>query len=166
MLTQPPFALFALVDLSKETLNSVLQQAHDNPSVNDWWWYLPATLDYGAAPQRDPKSAGQIGTPTPIDPSLSSPFVGKGLEDVAAWLRGKPESVDLEDRYFGILDKQAGISGKIAICRLNDLRIEKEVAWCILRKAGESASFLAGLDSDLDWNELVRFQKYTLQYWG
>ncbi|KAL8991388.1 MAG: hypothetical protein Q9169_007880 [Polycauliona sp. 2 TL-2023] len=163
MLTHIPFVLFALTEHSTETLNFVLQEAHDDPSVNDWRWYLPATLDYNAAPQYDPASAGQIGTPTPIDPSFSSPFVGKGLDDVAAWLRGKPESVDVESRYFGVLDKQAAISGKVAICRLNDPKVTKEVAWCILRKAEESSLFLGGLDSDLDWDELVRFEKYELQ---
>ncbi|KAL9013260.1 MAG: hypothetical protein Q9173_002045 [Seirophora scorigena] len=162
MCTQPPFALFALADVSIQTENWVLQEAHDDPSVNNWWWYL-ATLDYRAAPQRKPDGTGQTGTSTPIDPSFSSPFVGKRLEDVAQWLKGKPQSVDLDERYFGVLDKQAEKSGKIAICRLNDPEVEREVAWCILRAADYSTLFLAGLDSDLDWNELVSFQKYTLE---
>ncbi|KAL8834669.1 MAG: hypothetical protein Q9176_007354 [Flavoplaca citrina] len=161
MLTRTPYALFALTDFSLETVNSVLQRAHDDPSVNNWWWYL-ATLDYVTAPRRRPDGTGESGTKTPIDPSFSSPWVGKGLEDIAQWLKGKPESVVVDDRYFGVLDKEAGKSGKIAICRLNDAK-EEEVASCILRKADVSTLFLAGLDSDLDWEELVRFQKYTLQ---
>ncbi|KAL8846739.1 MAG: hypothetical protein Q9221_008182 [Calogaya cf. arnoldii] len=162
MLTTPPFALFAMTELSAEIIDWVLQEAHDDPSVNTWWWFL-ATLDYRAAPQRRPDGRGQIGTPTPIDPSFSSPFVGKSLEDVARWLREKPRSVDVDPRYFGVLDKQAEKSGKIAICRLNDPKVEEEVAWCILREADYSTLFLAGLDSDLDWNELVQLQKYTLE---
>ncbi|KAI4230773.1 MAG: hypothetical protein LQ349_006040 [Xanthoria aureola] len=162
MLTTPPFALFVLTSQSIRTLNTVLQEAHDDPSVDTWWWYL-ATLDYRAAPQRKPDGTGQIGTPTPVDPSFSSPFVGKGLEEVAKWLRGKPQNVDLDSRYFGVLDKQAGKSGKVAICRLNDPKTEKEPAWCILRDADESTLFLAGLPSDLDWNELVEIGRYTLE---
>ncbi|KAL8656070.1 MAG: hypothetical protein Q9210_000508 [Variospora velana] len=151
-----------MTDVSIETLNWVLQEAHADVTVDSWWWYL-ATLDYDAAPQRKPDGTGQIGTRPPIDPSFSSPFVGKSLEDVARWLRGKPQSVDVDNRYFGVLDKQAEKSGKVAICRLNDPKVEEEVASCILRKANYSTLFLAGLDSDLDWDDLVTFQKYTLE---
>lgn len=141
----------------------MLQRAHDDPSVNNWWWYL-ATLNYATAPRRRPDGTGESGTKTPIDPSFSSPWVGKGLEDIAQWLNGKPETVVVDDRYFGVLDKEAEKSGKIAICRLNDdAEKAEEVASCILRKADVSTLFLAGLDSGLDWEELVRFQKYTLQ---
>ncbi|KAL8753157.1 MAG: hypothetical protein Q9184_005507 [Pyrenodesmia sp. 2 TL-2023] len=163
MSTRPPFALFALTDVSTETLNWVLQEAHDGQGgVGSWWWYL-ATLDYHVAPQRKPDGTGQVGTPVPIDPSFSSPFVGKSLEDVAHWLRGKPQSVDVDDRYFGVLDKQAEKSGKIAICRLNDPKVEEEVAWCILNDADYSTLFLAGGVSDVEWEELVSLQKYTLE---
>lgn len=139
----------------------MLQEAHDDPSVDTWWWYL-ATLDYSAAPQRNPDGTGQVGTPTPIDPSFSSPFAGKSLEDVAQWLRGKPQSVDVDDTFFGALDKQAEKSGKIAVCRLNDPKVEREVAWCIMKKAEESTLYLGGLDSNLDWNEDIRNGQYTL----
>lgn len=139
-----------------------MQQAHDGQGIDSWWWYLVATLDYDAAPQRKPDDTGAPGTPPPIDPSFSSPFVGKSLEDVARWLRGKPQSVDVDGRYFGVLDKQAEKSGKVAICRLNDPKVEKEVASCILNEADYSTLFLAGLDSDLDFDELVHLQKHTL----
>ncbi|KAL8686739.1 MAG: hypothetical protein Q9218_006896 [Villophora microphyllina] len=162
MLTTPPFALFALTEQSTNTLNSVLQKAHDDPSVGNWWWYL-ATLDYSAAPKKNPEGPKAQGTATPVDPSFSSPFVGKNLEDVAKWLRGKPPNADVDDRFFGVLDMQTARSGKIAVCRLNDPKVEKEVAWCILRTAEYSALYLAGLDSNLDWNENVEYEKYTLE---
>lgn len=57
--------------------------------------------------------------------------------------RGRP--------VFGVLDKQAGKSGKVAVCRLNDPEVEVEVAWCVLRPAEFSSLYLAGLDSNLDW---------------
>ncbi|KAI4260215.1 MAG: hypothetical protein L6R42_004160 [Xanthoria sp. 1 TBL-2021] len=113
----------------KETINSLLQKAHDDSGLNLWWWYLPATLSYRAAPQRmKPDGTHELGTPMPIDPSFSSPFTGKSLEDVARWLRGKPQPVNVDDRFFGVLDKQAEKSGKIAVCRLNDPKVEEEVA--------------------------------------
>ncbi|KAL8906214.1 MAG: hypothetical protein Q9171_006357 [Xanthocarpia ochracea] len=163
MLTRFPFALFALTDVSIETVDWVLEEARRGLGMDGWWWYLVATLDYHAAPQRKLDGTGQDGTPAPIDPSSSSPFVGKSLEDVARWLRGKPQSVDVDDRYFGVLDKQAEKSGKVAICRINDPKVEEEAAWCILNKADYSTLFLGGLDSDLDWEELVSLQKYTLE---
>ena len=95
-----------------------------------------------------------LGTPTPIDPPFSSLFSGKSLEDIARWLRGKPQTVNLDDTFFGVLDKQVEKSGKIAICRLNDPKVEEEVAWCILRPAGGSSVYLAGLDSCTDWKNV------------
>ena len=121
-----------------------------------------ATLDYRAAPQRHGERKGP-GTQAPIDPSSSSPFVGKSLEDVAQWLRGKPQSVDVDARFFGVLDKQTANSGKVAVCRLNDPKVEEEAAWCILKPAEESTLYLGGLDSNLDWNEDVMYGKYTLE---
>ncbi|KAL8922959.1 MAG: hypothetical protein Q9172_003337 [Xanthocarpia lactea] len=149
MFTWPPFVLVALTDQSTQTLNSVLQKARDGSTVDLWWWYLVATLDYRAAPQRDEERKGP-GTQAPIDPSSPSPFVGKSLEDVAQWLRGKPQSVDVDARFFGVLDKQTAKSGKVAVCRLNDPKVEEETAWCILKTAEESTLYLGGLDSNLD----------------
>ena len=59
----------------------------------------------------------------------------------------------MDNRIFGVLDEQAGTSGKIAVYRLSDPKVEEEVAWCILKKAEKSTLYLGGLDSDLDWNE-------------
>ncbi|KAL8862176.1 MAG: hypothetical protein Q9178_001632 [Gyalolechia marmorata] len=147
MFTWPPFVLVALTGQSTQTLNSVLQKAPDGSTVNSWWWYLVATLDYRAAPQRDPEYK-TLGTQAPIDPSSPSPFVGKSLEDVAQWLRGKPQSVYLDARFFGVLDKQTAKSGKVAVCRLNDPKVEEEAAWCISKTAEEkllSEQQLSGL---------------------
>lgn len=141
-------------------LNSLLQKAHDGSTVDQWWWYL-ATSDYRVAPHRKPDGTAARGTQAPINPSFVSPFIGDSLEDVAHWLMSKPQSAAVDDRFFGVLDKQAEKSGKIAICRLNDPKVEKEVAWCILRKAEESTLFLGGLDSDLDWDEMVQYGKYV-----
>lgn len=75
----------------------------------------------------------------------------------------KPKSVDVDDRFFGVLDKQTEKSGKIAVCRLNDPKVEKEIAWCILKPAADTTLYLGGLDSNLDWNEDVALGKYILQ---
>lgn len=66
LFVNPPFVLFSLVDLPVEvytlpgdislqpkanltyfqTLNSILQQAHDGSTVDQWWFYLPSSTDY------------------------------------------------------------------------------------------------------------------------
>lgn len=78
------------------------------------------------------------------------------------WMKNKPQSVDVDDRFFGVLDKEAQASGNIAIRRLNDPRFEEEIASCLLKPAREGTLFLGGLDSSLDWNELINHMKYTL----
>jgi len=141
-------------------LDSLLQKAHDGSTVDHWFWYL-ATADYSAAPQRKPDGTGQQATKAPIDPSFSSPFVGQGLADVAHWLANKPKSVNLDDRFFGVLDKQAE-NGKIALCRLGRREREVEGTTCVLVEAEQSSLELSGMDSDLDWDELVRNSPYKL----
>ncbi|KAL8948884.1 MAG: hypothetical protein Q9222_004972, partial [Ikaeria aurantiellina] len=140
-------------------LNSLLEWAYIGSTTFSWYWYL-ATTDYSAAPRKRPDGRGQQGTVDPVNPSFSSPFAGKSLDDAARWLRSKPQQVDLDPRFFGVLDKQARISGRIAICRLEDPQSKWAPASCLLYKAEESSLHLAGLDSELDWNELVNLKRY------
>ncbi|KAL8798470.1 MAG: hypothetical protein Q9200_007768, partial [Gallowayella weberi] len=141
-------------------LNAWLQKAHDGSS-EQWWWYL-VTPDYHAAPQHNAEGPKQVGTKVPIDPAFRTQYLGKGLEKLTQWLIQKPSSVDVDDRFFGVVDRQTGRSGKIAVCRLNDPKKEKEAAWCILKRAAESTLYLGGLDSSLDWNEDVEHGKYEI----
>ena len=79
-----------------------------------WWWYL-ATPDYHAAPHFKPAGPKEEGTEAPVDPAFNSNYVGKGLEDVAQWLIKKPPTVDVEGRYFGVVDKQTAKTGKVSL---------------------------------------------------
>ena len=45
-------------------------------------------------------------------------FVGKKVEDVAEWMRNIPQEVDLDRRYFVILDKTVE-NGDVVVCRLD-----------------------------------------------
>ena len=56
-----------------------------------------------------------------------------------------------------------GFQSQVAVCRLNDPKEADEVAWCILRTADYSSLYLAGLDSDLDWEEDVKYGKYETE---
>lgn len=137
-----------------------MKRAHDGSTVDSDWWYLVASADYAAAPHPEPDGTRGQGTPTPIDPSFQSPFLGKGLKEIAQWLRNKPANVDLDYQFFGILDQQVYKTGKVAVCRLNDPKVEKEIAWCILKQPSQSTLYLGGLDSGLDWQEDVSYAKY------
>lgn len=103
--------------------------------MNHWFWYLGSSKN-SAAPQRKPDATGQQDTKAPIDPSFASPFVGQGLADVALWLTNKPKRVDLDDRFFAVLDKQAK-NGKSALCRLGKRARETEGSTCVLVEAGQ-----------------------------
>ncbi len=69
--------------------------------------------------------------------------------------------MDLDDRFFGVLDKQAN-NGKIALCRLGHREREVEGTTCVLVEAEQSSLELSGMGSDLDWDERVWNSRYTL----
>ncbi|KAL8827425.1 MAG: hypothetical protein Q9191_003192 [Dirinaria sp. TL-2023a] len=121
------------------------------------------TPDWNEAPKRLPYPAPKaMGTEAPIDASFTSAFAGGSLADVAGYLRNKPEIVDLDPIYFGLLDKQADW-GKVVVCRLADPEKEEDGATCLLQEVGYSSLFLSGLDSTLDWNELIHLNS-TVHY--
>lgn len=101
-----------------------------------WWWYL-ATPDYRAAPQFKPEGRKEEGTEAPIDPTFKSRYLGKGLEDVAQWLLKKPLTVDVEGRYFGVVDKQTARTGKVGfyhdlllpLRKFSHCKLQKHVLW-------------------------------------
>ena len=83
--------------------------------MEQWWWYLAEVPDYRAAPQERPDYSHDLGTEAPINPSFSSRFVGKRLEDLTQWLINKPPNVFLDGGFFGVLDKQTERTGKVSI---------------------------------------------------
>ncbi|MCJ1348139.1 hypothetical protein MMC31_006370 [Peltigera leucophlebia] len=156
LFVNPPFALFSLVDLPVETLNSILQQAHDGSTVDQWWLYLPSSTDYSAAPQKKPEGGGQEGTKASLPSSFKPAFVGRTTTDVAAWLKNKPDGVDLEGKFFGVLDKKAAGCGKdgarneegdkVVLCRIGDREGHGDKVHCVLMSAEESTLTLSGIE--------------------
>lgn len=118
------------------------------------------TSDWDAAPKWSPGGIKIEGTEAPLDPSFTSPFADGSLADAAGFLRNKPESVDIDPRYFGVLDKQADWA-KIVLCRLEKPQHETDGATCILSQAAQSSLTLSRLDSNIDWDDMVR----QLRYW-
>ena len=127
--------------------------------MDSWMWYL-MTPNWNEAPKRLPDPAPKAtGTEAHIDASFASSFSGGSLAEVARYLSNKPEIVDLDPTYFGVLDKQADW-GKVVVCRLADPEKEEDGATCLLQEAGYSSLFLSGLDSTLDWNEMIYLNRY------
>ena len=134
MFVHPPFALFNLVDLPIEvsappypttednskthekTINNIIQEAHDGSTVNQWYFYL-AVSDCEFAPRPKPDGTRDQATQVPISDTFKCPFIGQSLESLAEWLRNKPEDVNLEIKFFAVLDKKAK-DGKVVLVRI------------------------------------------------
>jgi len=119
----------------------------------DAWFYYLATDDYASAPHKKPEGGGQDGTAAPVDKSFKSPFVGRSVTDVAAWLKRKPEGIDLESRFFAVLDKKAR-DGSVVLCKIGDSDDKGDKVTCVLRDADESSLTLAGIEWG-DWEDLL-----------
>ena len=63
------------------------------------------------------------------------------------WLRNKPKEVDIDHRFFGVLDKKAKEDKpKVVLCRIGDKEGRGEHVECVLNDAETSSLTLAGLD--------------------
>lgn len=178
MFVHPPFALFSLVDvpidvrispssapalfahnettakshIPHQTLNSILEEAHEGSTVEAWYFYL-AVHDYASAPRTLPDGTRPDGTEAPISSTFQSDFIDKSVEDVANWLRNKPEDVRLETKFFAVLDKKA-TQGKVVLCRIADDKEKPTEPSCVLRGADQSSLTLVGMEAGT-WGELV-----------
>lgn len=119
-----------------------------------------------AAPQKKPEGGGQEATEAPLPSSFKPAFVGKTATEVATWLKNKPDKVDLEGKFFAVLDKKAvgGKDGagkvkenKVVLCRIGDEEGQDEKVQCVLMSAGQSTLRLGGLESG-EFDELIEGQ--------
>ncbi|KAI4201162.1 MAG: hypothetical protein LQ350_003477 [Teloschistes chrysophthalmus] len=149
--TWPPFALFDVVDVPHKTINLIWQRAKNGSTVDLWWFYL-AVSDYAPAPKRIPDKTPEQGTEEPIDASFKSPFIGQNEFDVARWLKGKPNGVNLDSHFFGLLDKQAEKSGKVVLCRIGDSHLKGNEVKCLLWDADTATLWLGGQNYG-DWDD-------------
>lgn len=114
--------------------------------------------DYARAPQYKPEGGNQDATRVPIDRSFASPFVGQSVGRVADWLKGAPESVYLERKFFAVLDKKAEASEpSVVLCRIGDKDGKGEEVKCVLWDAKESSLILSGLEYG-DFDEILSGQ--------
>lgn len=85
------------------------------------------STDYGHAPQRrrqggDNQEAAVCneGTHPPLPSTFASPFAGQSIPQVAKWLQGAPDHVDLDGRFFGVLDDVSEQDDTVQLCRIGD----------------------------------------------
>ena len=133
-------------------MNSILQQAYDGSTVEQWEYYL-ASDDYASIPRRDPKEDASTGTEAPISESFKSPWIGKSVRDVATWLSKKPDDAYLEGKFFAVLDKKSKQS-KVVLCRIGDSKGKGDALSCVLRDAEGSSLTLSGMEYGT-WEELL-----------
>ena len=135
--------------------------AHDGSTVEAWFYYL-AKRDYAAAPRKKPGEPNSEATRVPIDKSYKSPFVGQTIHSVAEWLKEAPTDVDLERKFFAVLDNKAEArEPSIAICRIGNKDGKGDEVKCILCSAKESSLLLAGLEYG-DFDDTLQGQgEYT-----
>lgn len=125
-----------------QTVNKILEDAYDGPAMYDFWL---ASKKYEDAPQKKPNEA-QDGTKPPVDPSFKSEFAGMKVEDVAEWLKKKPDSVDLDPHHFAVLDRRAEKDGTVVICRIGDERLNGDQLDYLRFGANEASLHLGGME--------------------
>ena len=59
------------------------------------------------------------GTEAPVLDAFESPFIGQSVTDVIKWLKNKPDQVEIETKFFVILDKKADET-KVVLIRIAD----------------------------------------------
>jgi len=110
-----------------------------------------------------PEGGGSQATEAPLPTSFKPAFVSKTATEVAAWLKNKPDKVDLEGRFFGVLDKKAAAGGKdgkenkVVLCRIRDKEGQGDKVQCVLWSARKSTLTLGGMESG-DFDELIEGQ--------
>ena len=136
-----------------QVLNEILTEAYQGRRLYQWYFYLVDDTDYNSAPRRGAKGEIQEGTKAPIPSSFTSPFVHKSLEVVAGWLENKPEYVELDSRFFAILDQKVD-EHKVVLCRIGNQEGKGDNLSCVLMDASVSSLTLAGMEYGT-WEELV-----------
>ena len=161
--TSPPFALFVLAEVDVEVsthlthvrsrteatqvINQVLQQAS---IVTAEFWL--ATASYEDAPKWS-KEMANLGTEPPVSKEWKSPFINYKAEDVAKWLKGKPDGVDLDSQHFAVLDANTVEDKKILVFKIGDIDRKGHELDSFRFDPQRAAGFLAGLEWG-EWEEL------------
>ena len=82
-----------------------------------------------------------------VPDDFDSPFVGSKLEDLAEWLRNKPDILDLDPHHFAVLDAGAqGWPKSIVLCKIGDRELNGGKVDCMRYRADFAGSSLFSLN--------------------
>lgn len=133
-----------------QTVNKILDSIHSY--YTEYFWL--ACDRYDDLPEKQ-HGAGK-GTKTPIPKDFKSPWVGRGLDELVKWLQTKPESADINERFFAVLDKGARDDPPtIVICRIGDLDRKGDKVFKFRYEPLEGAEYMVGAPPDF-WDENER----------
>ncbi|KAL9620156.1 MAG: hypothetical protein Q9160_005271 [Pyrenula sp. 1 TL-2023] len=169
--TSAPFALFCLVDIPNEKINTILTLA--SKGAGDFDLFLISSSKYDDLPHGE--SAFGLGTQPPISSSFSSPFTNKSISSVTSFMLSLPQDVNLDRRHFVVLDETTkasiddtaeggGEGPKVTLCRIGmekeeGYEIEGEELSTVPSGAKVAASTLGGLRQGT-WGELLMGEQY------
>lgn len=126
----------------------------EGPRIAGVYCYTLAPEKYEDAPQR--KDQHFEGQKPPVPSDYKSPFLGKTVEDVAKWMRKKPESVNFDDHHFVLLDKRAEKDGTVIVCRIGGMLLDEPEDLDYMRKSAfEASAMLQGMNY-AHWEERER----------
>lgn len=134
-----------------QVINQKLQQLSFD-EVAYLWLADSDSSNYSSAPRKRTDNRVNEGTYGPLS-SFVSPFANKSVPEVAEWLKDAPEDVDLDRRFFAVLDDQSVEDGTVLLCRIGDGETEGEkdkVQWYPVRTAGEFFGYIPSRSFDED----------------
>lgn len=75
------------------------------------------------------------------------------VEEVARWLREKPDTVDLDGHHFAVLDDQS-VDGSVLVCNIGDKELQGNALDYRRWESGKAAcTIIMGLEYG-EWEEL------------
>ncbi|EON67541.1 hypothetical protein W97_06909 [Coniosporium apollinis CBS 100218] len=156
MTMQGIVAMFVLVELTTEKIDSILREARSRP-YEPWCYWLAD--QYETAPP-DTDEGGIDGTKAPIDKDWKSPFIGRTLRECADFLRKAPSSAWLDRNFFAVVEEHTLDKGVITLCRIGNWVGEGDEITSLPARLRESGDLLGGMDPD-SWDEWLEDTKRT-----
>ncbi|KAF2640000.1 hypothetical protein P280DRAFT_25299 [Massarina eburnea CBS 473.64] len=141
--TDGHFALFVLADVSNDELSHVLEEAYNGSGEYHFW-----LADVWSNAPRD----GEDATKPPVGEDWRSPFYGKTVEDVVAFMKKLPEDRYVDYHYFAVLGQDFTKRRMVTIYRVGDEDLIGDKLEALPCSIAGSTLFLSAIESHY-WEE-------------